>query len=78
MPKNTDVLAFFWAMSMDPTQASSMRWNALRLPPESTTAMHIWVPSSTAFARAAAIAVSACSIVTCMGHSRSRCLRDRL
>ncbi len=66
MPKNTAVLAFFCAMSIDPTQAPSMRWNALRLPPESTTAMHIWVPSSTALARAASIAFSACSIVTCM------------
>ena len=69
MPKNTEVLAFFCAMSMEPTQASSIRWNAFRLPPESTTAMHICVPSSFAFASAARMAVRAWSIVTCMAFS---------
>ncbi len=48
MPKNTAVFAFFCAMSIEPTQAPSIRWNAFRLPPESTTAMHICVPSATA------------------------------
>jgi hypothetical protein len=54
------------AMSMEPTQASSMRIKALRLAPESTTAMHICVLSAMAFLRAAAMAFSAFSRLTCM------------
>src|SRR5262245_12534817 len=67
MPKKTAVFAFLMAMSIEPTQASSMRMKAFRFAPESTTAMHIWVLSSIAFLRAASIAFSAFAKLTCMG-----------
>src|SRR5688572_20886553 len=66
MPKKQAVFAFLMEMSIEPTQASSMRMKALRLAPESTTAMHICVLSAMAFLRAASMAFSACSKLTCM------------
>jgi hypothetical protein len=66
MPKNTAVFAFLMAMSIEPTQASSMRTNALRFAPESTTAIHICVLSFVASFWAALIAAKALSIVTCI------------
>src|SRR4029453_10363287 len=43
----------FWAMSIEPSHASSMRAKATRLLPSSTTAMFIGTPICVAFARAA-------------------------
>src|SRR3954453_15998627 len=45
--------ALLWAMSIDPSQAPSMRANAVRLLPSSTTAMFIGTPISSALTRAA-------------------------
>ena len=59
-----------------PTQASSMRKKALRLAPELTTAMHICVSILTAPLRAASIALSALSMVTCIVFSRPYKVRD--
>src|SRR5882672_3502386 len=61
MSKARDVNAFFWAMSMLPIQALSMRTCATRLPPSSATAMFIGCPISEAFFSAAAITLRASS-----------------
>src|SRR2546423_6048033 len=55
MSKARDVHAFFCAMSMLPSQAPSIRSNATRLPPPSTTATFIGWPISPAFFSAAAM-----------------------
>jgi hypothetical protein len=44
-----------WAISIDPSQAPSIRENAVRLFPASTTAMFIGTPMSSALARAASM-----------------------
>ena len=67
MVKKHAVFAFLMAMSIDPTQASSMRTNARKLAPESTTAMHIFVLMAMASLRAAAMAFSASAKLICMG-----------
>src|SRR5919198_2795400 len=52
MSNDRAVYALFWAMSIDPSQAPSMRAKAVRLLPSSTTAMFIGTPISSALARA--------------------------
>jgi len=57
-------------MSIDPSQAPSMRANAARLLPSSTTAMFIGTPISAAFKRAAwTTASAACSVTPADGAS---------
>src|SRR5262249_10959305 len=69
MVKKQAVFAFLMAISIEPTQASSMRMKARKLAPESTTAMHILVSRRIASLRAAAMAFSACSRSICMDCS---------
>jgi hypothetical protein len=66
MVKKQAVFAFLMAISIEPTQASSMRMKARKFAPESTTAMHILVSRWIASLRAAAMAFSACSRSICM------------
>src|SRR5439155_19459040 len=65
-------------MSIEPSQAPSMRANAVRLLPSSTTAMFIGTPISSAFARAASttawaalnVTESATSVSFVRGHGQ--------
>src|SRR4029079_16981529 len=69
MVKKQAVFAFLMAMSIEPTQASSMRMKARKLAPESTMAIHILVLRLMASLRAAAMAFSADSKSICMDWS---------
>src|SRR4029079_1994265 len=69
MVKKQAVFAFLMAMSIEPTQASSMRMKARKLAPESTMAIHILVLRLMASLRAAAMAFSADSKSICMDCS---------
>src|SRR5436190_23717148 len=72
------VYALFWAMSIDPNQAPSMRANAVRLLPSSTTAMFIGTPISSAFLRAASTTSCAALRITLSATiPPSALLRDR-
>src|SRR5436190_20652424 len=64
MSNALDVHALLIEISILPTQALSMRTCATRLPPESTTAMFIGWPISSAFFSAAAIIRLASASVT--------------
>src|SRR5438270_1496409 len=55
MSKAREVQAFLMEMSMEPSQALSMRTWAMRLPPASATAMFMGWPISAAFFSAAAM-----------------------
>src|SRR4026207_319378 len=69
MVKKQAVFAFLMAMSIEPTQASSMRMKARKLAPESTMAIHILVLRLMASLRAAAMAFSADSKSICIDCS---------
>src|SRR5437773_3260789 len=64
MSNERAVYALFWAMSIEPSQAPSMRANAVRLLPSLRTAMFIGTPFSSALAGAASTTACAALNVT--------------